>query len=239
MAYELVEEVFEHAPPMTAVERLILLAIAEQSRVADRMRMIDGDEMMRRSCVETARGLAHALARLAERGLEVRVPLGRDKRGAPVYAVTGQARLFKLPHLKPAPADCRCRMCRLADATVTLPIEGLDDNGQTGAIEADGGVTQDADPTFKADGGVSAPDVGVTLGGRWRQPGRRGRHPYPSVEVPSVSAGHQLGGSVADTTCDNLEQQSEDFSSLSDGARARAQLRARMGWRPPERAGSG
>jgi hypothetical protein len=228
MAYELVEEVFQHAPPMTAAERLILVAIAELCRVGDRMRYIDGAEMMRRCCVE-ARGLAHALVRLAERGLDVRVPIGRDKRGQPVYAIPGLSRLFKLPHLKPAPGDCRCRMCRQADLQVTLPLEGL---GRPDEKPADTG-TSEADPAVilleKDDVEVWQADLQVRVGGPTSQPAGPTGHPYPSVENPSGSADDPL----ADTAAVDDSSAATAGPGDATGAWARAQLRERMGWKPP------
>lgn len=224
MAYELVEEVFQHAPPMTPAERVILLAIAELCRVGDRMRYIDGEEMGRRCCLEP-RGLAHALVRLAERGVDVRVPIGRDKRGQPVYAVPGQSRLFKLPHFKPAPGDCRCRMCRQADLQVILPLEGLGRTDETGTSKADLEVIL----LEKDDPQVSQADLQVRLGGPTGQPARPTGHPYPSEENPSGPAGDHLRVAVAPEDGPGAVE-----AVVSDGgAVARAQLRARMGWKPP------
>ena len=42
-----------------------------------------------------------ALQRLAERGLEVRVPLTTDSTGRPVYAFRGRATRYRLPYLRP------------------------------------------------------------------------------------------------------------------------------------------
>jgi len=164
MAYELVEEVFSNAPDMTAAERLILLAIAERSRVGERAATIDGAEMLRRCCLDE-RGLRHALSRLAERGFEVRLEFGRDRRGRPVYAVPGRPRVFTLPHFTPAAGDCRCRRCRQADFLVPLPMP---------------------EPAKEDLQGRQA-DVEVRLGGPTGPSGGRGSPPIQSVEIPSVS----------------------------------------------------
>lgn len=121
MAYELVEEVLDHAPAMTAAERLILVCIAEKARLPERAAKITGEELARRTGGSIGeRGIRQALTRLAERGLEVRVPIGYDKHGGPVYAVPGRVRHFHVPHFRPAPGDCRCHGCRALDRAVFL-----------------------------------------------------------------------------------------------------------------------
>lgn len=50
MAYQLVQEVLDHAPPMTAAERLILVAIAEEIRSTTNRRCeIDTESLCRRT----------------------------------------------------------------------------------------------------------------------------------------------------------------------------------------------
>jgi hypothetical protein len=182
MAYELVTEVFDHAPDMTPAERCVLLAIAEKSRVYERAAAIDGAVMLRRCCVDE-RGLRHALVRLAERGLEVREPIGQDRLGRPVYAVPGRSRVFSLPHLTPAAGLCRCYRCRQADARGFLP--------QTTTSEADPGVLLPIAEGEKEDVGVRQADMEVLLGGHTGPPGGRGSPPLPSGE-PSPYVGGDL-----------------------------------------------
>ncbi len=83
-------------------ERLVLVVIAENVRDGDPQRMtwpgFDAAVLARRSGLG-ARGLRQVLARLAEHGMEVRVPLGTDKNGEPVYAVPGKASRYRLPTL--------------------------------------------------------------------------------------------------------------------------------------------
>ena len=111
MAFELVEEVLDHAPPdLTATERLILVVIAEQSRNGSRSAEILFDDFMRRTGVITAAGLRKAFQRLAERGIETRIAIATGKDGRAVYAVKGRIPAYQLPRFPP-PQNCRCHRC--------------------------------------------------------------------------------------------------------------------------------
>lgn len=130
MAYELVAEVFDHAPEgMDPTCRVILLCIAEQCRrprgstVPARMVQFPSELMRKRAGVDE-RGLRHALNRLRDRyGMAVRVAIKLDRLGKPVYAQPGQTCTWVLPPL-PVPPDCDCQRCsEQADADVLLPDE--------------------------------------------------------------------------------------------------------------------
>lgn len=174
MAYELVEEVLDHAPAMTAAERLILVCIAEKARLPERAAKITGEELARRTGGSIGeRGIRQALTRLAERGLEVRVPIGYDKHGGPVYAVPGRVRHFHVPHFRPAPGDCRCHGCRALDRAVFLSSNEAE--AQFPLPIAEGGEEEPqcrlAEPQFPL-GGTTVPPGGTTV------------PPIPSVEDP-------------------------------------------------------
>lgn len=111
MSYELVQEVRESAPlDLSATERLILIWIAEQSREEDRYyrsELIEArtcwpgrENLMRWSGISSERTFRAALQKLADRGLDVRVPLGVDRHGAVLYAVKGQRMVLRLPELR-------------------------------------------------------------------------------------------------------------------------------------------
>ncbi|MGR6921195.1 hypothetical protein ACU635_43725 [[Actinomadura] parvosata] len=104
------------ADGMTQSERLVLLLIAERARDTDR-RMVsfradrrdDGTkitltELLQARAGLTPRGLADTVQRLARRGLEVRVPVGKDRNGVIMYARRGHATDYRLPDL---PASVR------------------------------------------------------------------------------------------------------------------------------------
>jgi len=135
VAYQLVNDVLDHAPGMTPAERLVLVAIAEETRSAGDVVKIPGSRMRRRAKLGE-RGLRDVLTRLAKRGIEVRVPLGADRRGQPIYAVPGEVPKYRLPAF-PAPTGCDCRDdCR-------PPMYGPE---PPYAQVADGGVTAPPSP---------------------------------------------------------------------------------------------
>ncbi|QFY09612.1 hypothetical protein GBF35_25800 [Nonomuraea phyllanthi] len=93
------------AQGMTTAERLTLLIIAERSNKKTRQMWAykgDGktltDVIAARVGVE-ADSLTKVFRRLAARGLEVRVPIGVNGKGQPVFAVRGRASDYVLPEL--------------------------------------------------------------------------------------------------------------------------------------------
>ncbi|MFI6909693.1 hypothetical protein ACIBKY_51120 [Nonomuraea sp. NPDC050394] len=104
------------ANPLTGAERLVLMLIAERShKVTRRMlwhrgdRRDDGSKITLTETLQARaglgeRGLSDVLQRLARRGLEVRVAVGEDRRGRPVFARRGHAVDYRVPEL---PASVR------------------------------------------------------------------------------------------------------------------------------------
>lgn len=104
MGIKAVCEVLDHSPEdLSPAERLALVAIAENIRDGDPGRMtwpgFDSTTLIRRVGLGV-RGLRQVLIRLAGRGMEVRVPLGTDRLGKPVFAVPGRACRYRLPVLQ-------------------------------------------------------------------------------------------------------------------------------------------
>ncbi|WP_149264251.1 hypothetical protein [Actinomadura sp. K4S16] len=92
-------------------EALVLITIADRvlSEETREMRRFKGDQcsLHQRICRVlgvTPKGLRPVLQKLARRGLEVRVEIGRDRLGRPIYARRGHAMGFRLPEL---PASVR------------------------------------------------------------------------------------------------------------------------------------
>lgn len=125
MSYKLVAEVLDHAPVMTPVEVLVLVAIAERTRDPDgesaTVSTVDiaASEMTRRTRV-TGSAVRHAILRLAERGIDVRVPLRYLDDGKPLFTVPGRVPTYRLPRFR-APADCPCQTCSKAVPQPPLP----------------------------------------------------------------------------------------------------------------------
>lgn len=111
MSYRQVAAVLDHAPAsLTPAEVVVLVSIAEASRGPGDQREISTEDLARRARL-TRSSLRDAIARLAGRGIKVRVPIGVDRRGRPLYAVPGTVPRWTLPDF-PAPAGCRCERCR-------------------------------------------------------------------------------------------------------------------------------
>lgn len=214
MAYELVEEVLDHAPAMGATERLVLVCIAEECRRAparagvpvrlERRVAIPGERMQRRTGLST-RGLRHAYERLEALGLNVRVILRLDRHGEPVYAVPGKTTVFELPAFDPPPG-CPCDRCAKADPDVLLP-EKEDEQGRQADVE-----------------GRQADVEG--------NPGGRTGPPFPSGDPYGVSPDH------AHTAAAALDALPDD--AVIDRQSAMAVIRLRTGqglekWRPARR----
>lgn len=209
MAYELVEEVFDHAPPMSPTERVILVCIAEKSRLPGRDAQISGEVLARRIGGEVGeRGIRQALTRLAERGFEVRVPIAYDKRGEPLYAVPGRVRHFRVPHFRPAPADCACFGCRTVDRSGFPSSPKAASPFPLVSVEAPKGELQcrQAELQFPL-GGTTVPPGGTTV------------PPLPSVEtVPSQDPDSSAG----DATDPAALARAEIRARISEAVRKRA-----------------
>lgn len=107
MSHVLVSEVLNHSPAeLTALERLVLVVIAEAAQERDRpgcpaRESYPSMAILVRRTGSAPTSVRSALQRLAERGLDVRVPLTTDSTGRPVYAFRGRATRYRLPHLRP------------------------------------------------------------------------------------------------------------------------------------------
>lgn len=123
MSWSLVDEVLGHAPPgLTVAERHVLVVLADFVHQADYRA---GSRRTERTHAEvatragmTVAALRQVLYRLANPPkahagrlpLDVRVPLGTDARGRPLYAVRGRKPTFRVPVLPPPPG-CTCATC--------------------------------------------------------------------------------------------------------------------------------
>ena len=93
------------AQGMTTAERLVLVVIAERCNKKTRqMWAYKGDGKTLTEVIAARVGvevdsLTKVFRRLAARGLEVRVPIGVNSKGEPVFAVRGRASDYVLPEL--------------------------------------------------------------------------------------------------------------------------------------------
>lgn len=199
---ELVAAALDHSPKeCDAAERLILVAIAEETRKRGEPRDIPVEDLMRRTGLSDT-GLRRAVSRLATRGLRVRVPYGTDRRGQPLYAVTGRSPRWVFPELA-ACQGCACQSCRTSVAS-----------GKSSQVREGGtGVP----PPFGGGTGVPAGGTGVPAGGTGVPPGGTGVPPTPySVSVSVLSGRSALASSIAS----KVEAEEEEIKLLIEKIKA-------------------
>ena len=133
MAYELSQEVTAYLTAggrgETPSERVVLYAIAERARVETRSAWEEPDWHL--ETIVGAGRLRDVLARLAARGIEVRVAIGVDSRGRKMYAYRGNQRTYRLPLLRPngaavpAPSDVPAAPFDSKGAAVPAPSDAV------------------------------------------------------------------------------------------------------------------
>jgi hypothetical protein len=100
MAIRLVVEVLDYAPPMPGSDRLLLVALAERASMRTRECWPTDAELCRRTGL-TLSGLEKTFARLARRGIEVRVLIRPGMTGRGAYTRTGHKKTYRLPEFAP------------------------------------------------------------------------------------------------------------------------------------------
>jgi hypothetical protein len=101
MGYRLYRHVLDHAPAdLTSGERLLLLVIADDANDNTRSGWPGTDVLVHRTGMGE-RGIRKAFERLAERGLEVRLPIAHAEDGRPVFAVRGRRTTYRIPVFTP------------------------------------------------------------------------------------------------------------------------------------------
>lgn len=101
---KLLNEVIDHAPDdLTPGEMLVLVVLAYGARDTTRECWPGMDVLSQRTRLHP-NSVTKVLRRLAERGLDVRVPMGTDARGRTFYAARGRQSTYRLPDLKAKPS---------------------------------------------------------------------------------------------------------------------------------------
>lgn len=125
MSYKITEPLMWHAPAdLPSGHRLVLLALAQRCTHPDtRIVRVPHADLAQLTGLSVGR-VRNVLHDLAERGIEVRLPLGKSRiDGEPVYAVPGVWPRFRVPEFEP-PAGCRCRECAPATGARTrAPVD--------------------------------------------------------------------------------------------------------------------
>lgn len=138
MGYPLYREVKRHAPDdLDTGELALLLILADEANDQTRECFPGMDELcayMRMSAV----GVRKILQRLAQRGIDVRVPVAKDSTGRVVYAVKGARTTYRLPRFAPTgPTDGDTQV---SPKSPQRRSAGIADSG----VRGDGGIAIDA-----------------------------------------------------------------------------------------------
>src|SRR5690554_4688087 len=97
MGYELYRHVLNHAPAeLDPTARAVLAVIADDANERTRISRIPMDLLMHRSGVGRD-ALKKVFQRLARAGYEIRIPVGTDTLGRPIYAMRGRATQYRIP----------------------------------------------------------------------------------------------------------------------------------------------
>lgn len=97
MGYELYRHVLNHAPgDLDAAARLVLAVIADDANEKTRRSYLGMDLLSHRTGL-LPDSVGKALRRLAKAGIEIRVPVGTDKKGRPVFAMRGHRTVYLIP----------------------------------------------------------------------------------------------------------------------------------------------
>jgi len=218
MGVKLIREVLDHAPDtLTAADRLLLVVIAETASDATREGWPGWELIARRMRWHHQRdggknAVSTALAAMARRGVDVRVPIARGKDGRPVYAAAGRRTIYRIPPFERVEES----------ATQTSPKGGME-----------------CHPERVADRPTQGGNPGGVKGGNPR--GKRvALHATPSTQEPSENRQQYARARVNDPDDDaailaEIRRQRPDASpalirhiAREDGPTILAELRARQ-----------
>lgn len=119
MGIKLYVEVLDHAPAeLTSNERLLLLVLAEKANDQTRKAVWPNPDRLLHRLGMSEDGLRKVCQKLAARGYEVRIPVGTNKAGSPVYAYKGRAVDYRVPVFprRELPPERRDNSTALGDA---------------------------------------------------------------------------------------------------------------------------
>lgn len=135
MAWQLVVEAMDHAPrALTSTERFLLAIIAEFVQDPRTRECEKSTEDLAHRMGTSPDGVRKTLGNLRAKGVDVRVVIDVDGRGAPVYTYRGRIPRYRLPEFPP-PDGCPCYRCRKTPegGTDGTPSEGGTNGTPSGA----------------------------------------------------------------------------------------------------------
>ncbi|MCC5580613.1 helix-turn-helix domain-containing protein [Microtetraspora sp. AC03309] len=183
----LVAEVLDNAPmDLTPAERLMLVALAEDARDETRVCWPGMDKLVRRTGLQPD-SIRRVFQRLAKRGLEVRVPIGKDKQGRPIFAREHVQTNYRLPVL----------MRRDEGATSEAGPESPLSGGTTVPPQS-----RDENPATLFEAGPQSPPEA----GRESRPSPQPPHSFREEPNPSRSRSRKKAASAEEPTRIDVEQ---------------------------------
>jgi hypothetical protein len=127
MGVRLIREIIADAPEgLPPLCRLVLLVLAESARDSTRRGFPGMPELCRRTGLAEST-VSAVLRELAEWNIEVRVRIGTDRSGRPVYAAKGHRTTYQIPPIADAKAPERPRVPRAIPKRKAIGTEGLSD----------------------------------------------------------------------------------------------------------------
>lgn len=185
MAISLVVEVLDHAPrELTQAELVVLVVLAEQAREATRECWPGMELICHRSRLQED-SVRKVFQRLAARGLEVRVPVGKSKSGQPIYAHHGTRTLYRIPRFAPPTQNSQ----PVDDAEAGTPVPPS--TAEAGTVIPPSPVEASADGPVKA-------GRGSRKGGSSSGEGGTSVPPLPSLpQIPSPTSSRASGSAAA------------------------------------------
>lgn len=130
---------------LTSAERTVLLVVAERAHEDSRVMLrhrVDREslfERIRGALDVSEKSLGNIFGRLAKRNLEVRIPIGADRRGYPMFAANGHSTAFRLPEF---PASITLPPAQSSIDEWTFPVDNQADQPVDNTVQEDTKVHQ-------------------------------------------------------------------------------------------------
>ncbi|MBS2963816.1 helix-turn-helix domain-containing protein [Actinocrinis puniceicyclus] len=204
MAISLVVEVLDHAPrELTQAELVVLVVLAEQAREATRECWPGMELICHRSRLQED-SVRKVFQRLAARGLEVRVPVGKSRSGQPIYAHHGARTLYRIPRFAPPTQN-------------TQPVGGVEAGTPVPPSTVEAGMAIPPLPVETNDDGPVKAGRGSRKGGTSSSEGRTSVPPFPSLpQIPSPTSSRVSGSAAAAAPHPNSEEDRQEGAPQED-----------------------
>jgi hypothetical protein len=210
MAISLVVEVLDHAPrELTQAELVVLVVLAEQAR-EDTRECWPGMELICHRSRLQEDSVRRVFQRLAARGLEVRVPVGKSKSGQPIYAHHGARTLYRIP-------------CFALSTETGQPLDTADAGTPVPPSTAEAGTVIPPSPVETSDDGPAKAGRASREGGMSSSEGRTSAPPFPSLpQIPSPTSSRASAFAAAAASQPSSEEGRKEGAPCEDEHRTAA-----------------